>query len=188
MRSRSSWPLRAPNVRVAAITVVAGNGEVQQATRNALYTVELCGANVPVYAGAARPLLRPCQNATWFHGRDGLGDHSYPAPRHTARPEHAVDAILETIEANPGIVLVTLGPLTNAALAVTADGSEVAVLQFTAPIAYFSASPTFFAEKDKESFHIDDRELAELFLSRVLKELFQVRLLRCDRCRRKSPL
>ena len=111
--------LRAPDVRVAAITVVAGNVNVQQATRNALYTVELCGADVPVYSGAEKPLIRTYQNATWFHGRDGLGDHNYPAPRRSAEPQHAVDAIIEIIEANPGVVLVTLGPLTNIALAVS---------------------------------------------------------------------
>src|ERR1700690_3561395 len=109
--------LRAPEVRVVAITTVAGNVPVQQATRNALYTVELCGAKVPVFAGADKPLLRPYQNATWFHGRDGLGDHNYPAPRQNAESMHAADAIIETIEANPGIVLVTLGPLPNVALA-----------------------------------------------------------------------
>jgi purine nucleosidase len=111
--------LRAPDVRVAAITVVAGNVDVQQATGNALYTVGLCGANLPVYSGAAKPLLRAYENATWFHGRDGLGDHNYPAPRQAAEKLHAVDAIIETIEANPGLVLVTLGPLTNIALAVS---------------------------------------------------------------------
>ena len=111
--------LRAPDVRVAAITVVAGNVDVQQATRNALYTVELCGAKVPVYSGAEKPLLRAYENATWFHGRDGLGDHNYPPPRQAAGKMHAVDAIIETIEADPGLVLVTLGPLTNVALAVS---------------------------------------------------------------------
>lgn len=111
--------LHAPDVRVAAITVVAGNVDVQQATRNALYTVELCGADVPVYSGAEKPLVRVYENATWFHGRDGLGDHNYPAPRLKAQAGHAVDAIIETIEANPGLVLITLGPLTNVALAVS---------------------------------------------------------------------
>lgn len=111
--------LRAPDVHVAAITVVAGNVPVQQATRNALYTAELCGSSVPVYSGAAKPLLRAYQNATWFHGRDGLGDHNYPAPKRSAESKHAVDAIVETIEANPGLVVVTLGPLTNVALAVS---------------------------------------------------------------------
>lgn len=111
--------LRAPDVRVAAITVVAGNVDVHQATRNALYTVELCGADVPVYSGAEKPLVRVYENATWFHGRDGLGDHNYPAPRLKPHSGHAVDAIIEMIEANPGVVVVTLGPLTNVALAVS---------------------------------------------------------------------
>src|SRR5712671_4790516 len=111
--------LRAPDVSVVAITTVAGNVEVEQATRNALYTVELCGASVPVYAGAEKPLQREHQSATWFHGRDGLGDHGYPAPRQKPEKLHAVDAIVQAIEANPGIVVVTLGPLTNLALALT---------------------------------------------------------------------
>jgi purine nucleosidase len=111
--------LRAPDVRVAAITIVAGNVDVQQATRNGLYTVELCGAKVPVYSGAEKPLLRTYEDATWFHGRDGLGDHNYPAPRQSAEGTHAVDAIIDTIEGNPGLVLLTLGPLTNIALALS---------------------------------------------------------------------
>jgi purine nucleosidase len=111
--------LRAPDVRVAAITVVAGNVNVRQATRNALYTAELCAADVPVFSGSEKPLLRPYQDATWFHGRDGLGDHNYSAPKRPAQKLHAVDAILQVIESNPGLVLVTLGPLTNIALAVS---------------------------------------------------------------------
>lgn len=109
--------MRAPDVRVAAITTVAGNVDVEQCTQNALYTVELCSADIPVYKGAAKPLVRHHQNATWFHGRDGLGDHGF-APRRR-RPEalHAVDAIIEAVDANPGLVLVTLGPLTNIAMA-----------------------------------------------------------------------
>jgi purine nucleosidase len=110
--------LRAPGVRVVAITTVAGNVGVEQSTRNALYTVELCGANIPVFRGAEKPLLRVHESATWFHGRDGLGEHNYPAARQTTEKLHAADAIIQTIEANPGLVLVTLGPLTNVALAV----------------------------------------------------------------------
>ncbi len=109
--------LRSPEVRVLAITAVAGNVGVQQAARNALYTAELCGSNVPIFVGAEKPLQRAHQSADWFHGRDGLGDHSYPHPRRALEKKPAVDAIVETIEANPGMVLVTLGPLTNMALA-----------------------------------------------------------------------
>src|SRR5258708_15347716 len=94
--------LRAPDVRVVGITTVAGNVGIEQATRNALFTAELCGAQVPVYAGAGRPLLRTHQSATWFHGQDGLGDHGYPPPRQSAERLHAVDAMIELIEAHPG--------------------------------------------------------------------------------------
>ena len=85
--------LRAPDVRAVAITTVAGNVNVQQATRNALYTVELCGASVPVFAGAEKPLTRLHESATWFHGQDGLGDHGYAAPRQAPGKLHAVDAV-----------------------------------------------------------------------------------------------
>ena len=108
--------LRAPGVRVAAITTVAGNVSVGQATSNALYTVELCGSDVPVYAGASGPLSRAHQDATWFHGQDGLGDHGF-RPTRRAAPKEAVEAIIETIKSNPGLTLVTLGPLSNIALA-----------------------------------------------------------------------
>lgn len=111
--------LRWSDVDVKAITIVAGNIPVEQATRNALYTSELCGSNVPIYPGAARPLIRPIVHAEWFHGRDGLGDMNYPPPKRAPQAIHAVDALIDTIRAHPGIVLVTLGPLTNVALAVS---------------------------------------------------------------------
>lgn len=109
--------LRSPQVEVHAITTVAGNVSVQQSTRNALYTAELCGSQAPVFAGAEKPLGREHIDASWFHGRDGLGDHGYPAAKRSAEKEHAVDAIIQTVEAHPGLEIVTLAPLTNLALA-----------------------------------------------------------------------
>jgi purine nucleosidase len=109
--------LRSTNIRVASITVVAGNVPVAQATSNALFTVELCGANVPVYSGAEAPLLRKLVIADWFHGTDGLGDHGYKPAKLRAEPGHAVDALIQTVRNNPGIEIVTLGPLTNLAMA-----------------------------------------------------------------------
>jgi purine nucleosidase len=111
--------VRAPDVDVKAITIVSGNVTVAQGTRNALYTLELCGAaQIPVYQGADRPLLRAPDRAEWFHGTDGMGEQHYPDPITKPAPGHAVDAIIETVKSNPGLVLVTLGPLTNIALAV----------------------------------------------------------------------
>jgi purine nucleosidase len=109
--------LRCPEVEVVAITTVAGNVGVEQASRNALYTAELCDSSVRVFAGAEKPLTREHASASWFHGRDGLGDHGYPLPRRAVERQSAVDAIIAVIESQPGLVLITLGPLTNIALA-----------------------------------------------------------------------
>ena len=109
--------LRSTDAEVHAITTVAGNVSVQQATRNALYTAELCASDVPVFVGAEKPLERNHVDATWFHGQDGLGDHGYPAPRRSPEKESATDAIIQTIESHPGLEIVTLAPLTNIALA-----------------------------------------------------------------------
>lgn len=115
--------LRSPDVEVLAITTVAGNVDVHQATRNALYTTELCGSNVPVFVGAAKPLEREHVDARWFHGGDGLGDHDYPAPRRSPEQENAVEAIVRRVETNVGLEIVTLAPLTNIALALQREPS-----------------------------------------------------------------
>ena len=113
--------LRASDVYVSAITVVAGNVSVAQATRNVLCVVELCESQTPVYSGAAKPLLRELVTAQWFHGFDGLGDHGYAPMARRADPRHAVDAIIEAVLSNPGIEIITLGPLTNLALAINRE-------------------------------------------------------------------
>ena len=92
--------LKWPDVDVKAITVVAGNMPLHQGLTNALYTSELCGSAVPVYAGAPKPMLRPHVDATWYHGQDGMGDQGYPAPTKQAEKRHAVDAMIDTIKAN----------------------------------------------------------------------------------------
>jgi len=111
--------LRHADVDARAITVVAGNVPLPQGVVNSLYFAELCEADVPVYAGADRPLLREYVSADWFHGVDGLGDWGdrYKPTRSQARDLHAVDAIIETARETPDLVIVTLGPLTNLALA-----------------------------------------------------------------------
>ncbi len=109
--------LRHPDAQVLGITVVSGNVPLDQCVNNALYTVELCGAEVPVYAGADRPLLREPTHAFWFHGKDGLGDVGYQA-QGSAAEGNAVDYLVETLRAERDVTLVTLGPLTNIALAI----------------------------------------------------------------------
>ena len=111
--------------RIVAVTTVAGNVPVAQATRNALYTLELAGAgDVPVYQGSHQPLVRPPHTAQGVHGHDGMGDSALQAPTSAPRPDHAVDALARL--AHPGVTLVTLGPLTNIAAALARERSLLA--------------------------------------------------------------
>ena len=110
--------LRNPAVTVDAITVVAGNVPLDLAVQNALYTRDLCGSAVPVYAGRDAPLMRALETAQFVHGNDGMGDIGLPLSGRTPNEGHAADVLIETVMGSPGeITLVTLGPLSNVATA-----------------------------------------------------------------------
>ena len=110
--------LQTPDVHVEAITVVAGNVPLEQGGINARYTVEVCGQETPVYLGAARPLVREPVHAHFFHGEDGMGNMHYPPPQRPIAGRNAVAELIRRFGEAPGeIELVTLGPLTNIALA-----------------------------------------------------------------------
>lgn len=111
-----------PNIDVVGVSIVAGNVPLDMGVQNALYTAELCGATMPVYAGAAKPLSRELGTAQFVHGEDGMGDIGLVLSGRTPTPGNAVDKLIEALHANAGhIELVTLGPLTNIALALQKD-------------------------------------------------------------------
>src|SRR5204863_1394852 len=97
---------------VDAITVVAGNVPLDQAVQNALYTVELAVADVPVHAG----LSGARGHAQDVHGQDGMGDVGLPLGGRQPAGEDAVRVLVDAFERG-GCTLVTLGPLTNVAAA-----------------------------------------------------------------------
>ena len=113
--------MRSADHVVRGITCVAGNVDAAQAARNACLVVELCGADVPVFVGVDRPLLRSAVDASWFHGRDGLSDIGLAPTSKSPEKMHAVGALIELSRRHPGATLVTIGPLTNVAMAVTRD-------------------------------------------------------------------
>lgn len=112
----------APDHHVVGLTVTAGNVGLQHTTANALKLVEVCGLDVPVFAGADAPLLHPARDAGYVHGRDGFGDTAYAPATRQPEGEHAALAILRLSHAYAGrLLLVALGPLTNIALALKLD-------------------------------------------------------------------
>lgn len=110
--------LREPDVQVEAITVVAGNLPIGLAVKNALISIQVANTyQPPVFRGMAKPLLRDLFTSEFVHGIDGMGDMNLPEPTLSVQSEHAVDALIRIIEANPyELELVTLGPLTNIAM------------------------------------------------------------------------
>jgi purine nucleosidase len=113
-----------PGVVIEAVTTVAGNVDLDQATRNALYTLELASADhVPVYRGCERPLVHAHESAQHVHGSDGMGNTNLRPPQGAARDLHGIDALLELSQSSPfrKLTLVTLGPLTNIAAALIRD-------------------------------------------------------------------
>ncbi|GAA3363770.1 nucleoside hydrolase [Saccharopolyspora gregorii] len=108
-----------PELELVGITTVAGNVGLDHTTNNALRLTGFFGMDVPVVAGADRPLVRDVVLADEVHGGNGLGGVRLPAATSGVRDGHAVDFIIDTVAAAPGeISLVAVGPLTNVALAV----------------------------------------------------------------------
>ena len=112
--------LREKNVKVEAITVVAGNVPLDLAVKNALISVEVADTyKPPVFRGMSKPILRDLFTSEFVHGDDGMGNMNLSEPVIKAEKEHAVDAIIRILEENNDkeFELITLGPLTNIAVA-----------------------------------------------------------------------
>jgi purine nucleosidase len=103
-----------------AVTCVAGNVAARQVAENTLAVLELAGrGDIEVALGREQPLVRPLETTPETHGGRGLGYAELPVARRPLSDRHAVDLLIEEARRRPGeITLVTLGPLTNLALAV----------------------------------------------------------------------
>jgi purine nucleosidase/pyrimidine-specific ribonucleoside hydrolase len=124
--------LASPELRVEALTTVAGNVSVDVGTANLGRILAVAApASVPrVARGAAHPLRGPLVTATHVHGDDGLGNLDparYPARPPEVEMQDAASLILELAARHgPDLVIVALGPLTNLALALARDQATLA--------------------------------------------------------------
>ena len=124
--------VRSPEVDLQAITTVAGNVAVDQATQNVFTVLDVLGASpCEVASGAHVPILRDLPAPGDIHGSDGLGELArfvddgkprYPLPTPTPSDRNAVEVLLSGARKfGPDLTIVSIGPLTNIALAVRAD-------------------------------------------------------------------
>ena len=114
--------LASPDLDVVGLTTVGGNARLADTTRNALGVLEYVGAtDVPVYAGASRPLKGGYQHAYHVHGPAGLGVR-LPSPRISPRAGVAHKLIIDLASKYRGkMVVIALGPLTNVAKALAVE-------------------------------------------------------------------
>jgi inosine-uridine nucleoside N-ribohydrolase len=106
--------LASPELELVGVTTVAGNQTLAKTTANAIRVLEhVERSEVPVAAGADRPLLRDPFVAAHVHGQTGLDGPQLPPPRGAPLDVHAVDFLAEHVR---GTTLVAVGPLTNVAL------------------------------------------------------------------------
>lgn len=112
-----------PEIKIEAITTVIGNVGVELTTANALKVLDVLEAEpIPVYPGAQSALVGKSSDASFVHGKDGLGDVGVPESQRQPEDEHAALALIRLAKENPGeLELIAIGPLTNLALAVSLD-------------------------------------------------------------------
>ena len=115
--------MRSPELKIEAITPVAGNVPLDLTLPNTLRMVEIAGrTDIPVAAGARAPLMRRLVTATYAHGENGLGGAVFPEPTTKPVAAPAAEMIRQIVRKYPGeVTLLTIGPLTNIATALNSD-------------------------------------------------------------------
>jgi inosine-uridine nucleoside N-ribohydrolase len=116
--------LASPELELLGVTTTYGNQTLEKTTANALRVLELVGrTDIPVAAGAERPLTRELVVAAHVHGESGLDGPVLPEARAAALPEEAAAFVARAIrDASRPVTLVATGPLTNVARYLAAHG------------------------------------------------------------------
>ncbi len=155
-----------PEVELLAVTCVSGNIEARQVAENTRAVLELAGrGDVEVALGRDVPLVRPLVVAPETHGPRGLGYAELPAALMPVSQRHAADLIIEEASRRPGeVTLVTLGPLTNVAVAVLREPLLPRLLKRLVMMAGSYRSPGNTAPTTEWNVHVDP-EAASVVLS-----------------------
>jgi purine nucleosidase len=121
--------LASPELEVLAVTVAGGNVGLHHTLANTLALTALAGSDVPVHAGADRPLLGAFTSETRVHGEKGLGGVVLPQGA-APTPGLASDVIRRILRhAAEPVTLIGIGPATNLALALTTEPALAAAVK-----------------------------------------------------------
>lgn len=114
--------LASPELKVLAVTTSAGNQTPDKTLNNALRILTLLGRDdIPVAAGAPKPLARELIIADNVHGESGLDGPKLPDPAFAPQAMTGLELMARCLrESAEPVTLVPTGPLTNIALLLAA--------------------------------------------------------------------
>ncbi|WP_324648512.1 pyrimidine-specific ribonucleoside hydrolase RihA [Aeromonas dhakensis] len=114
--------LASTELKVLAVTTSAGNQTPDKTLTNALRILTLLGRDdIPVAAGAPKPLARELIIADNVHGESGLDGPKLPDPAFAPVSMTALELMASCLRESPEpVTLVPTGPLTNIALLLAA--------------------------------------------------------------------
>ena len=115
--------LHCPELDIRAVTVVAGNRNVDVCVKNALKILEHYGrGDIPVYKGTGNPLMKTLPQDDVYSGKDGMAEVFLPYGGAEPANGKAVRKIEELAEEQPGeIHIISIAPMTNIALAILGE-------------------------------------------------------------------
>eukprot|EP01023_Acetabularia_acetabulum_P057570 TRINITY_DN6716_c0_g1_i3.p1 TRINITY_DN6716_c0_g1~~TRINITY_DN6716_c0_g1_i3.p1 ORF type:complete len:324 (-),score=48.05 TRINITY_DN6716_c0_g1_i3:151-1122(-) len=157
------------DVEIVGISCVHGNVGVDQVVQNVCRVLTLFNrSDIPVYKGSFEPSLSQTIEAGHIHGEDGLGDKPDLHPKYDEIDRslykvhvHAVNALIEAAkERHKEIVLITLGPLTNIAMACKFDSQftsrfqKVLVMGGSESVGNITSHAEYNFHADPEAAHI----------------------------------
>jgi purine nucleosidase len=109
-------------LEMIAVTCVAGNVGLDPVLNNARRILELAErTDIPVYAGAARPIMASRGRVSIMHGSDGLAGSSLPPAATPMSLGHAANEISRIARSEGKLHICATGPLTNLSLALLLD-------------------------------------------------------------------
>jgi len=151
------YAVGSPDAEVVAVTCVAGNVDARQVAENTRAVLELAGQpDIEVALGREVPLVRPLQTTPETHGPRGLGYAELPSARNALSRRHASDVIVEEARRRPGeLTLVTLGPLTNLAVALAREPELPRLLRAWVLMGGSYRSPGNTAPTSEWNIHVD---------------------------------
>jgi len=154
-----------PDVELVAVTCVGGNVDARQVAENTRAVLQLAGrTDVPVALGREQPLAKPLATSTETHGPRGIGHAELPPPTRALEAEDGADRIIALARSRPGeIVLVTLGPLTNLAVALEREPSLPSLLAGWVLMGGAFRAPGNTTPTSEWNIHVDPHAAKQVF-------------------------